>query len=206
MKMSKKAEQDAILVKVLRNENSSDREKQKAFEELYSKYQSPLGFYFLKTTKDYDTAEDLKMITFQKAHASIESYDENFGVFSTWLYRIARNTLIDHKRKDRHEELSLDALAGKTSEDNEGMEFQIESTVFSPEEEIIRAENAKTVRIAIESIESENIRRIMNLRYMEELSFEEIAALEGVDKHNSTLRVNVMRGQEILKNKLTNVI
>ncbi|MEK6829763.1 MAG: sigma-70 family RNA polymerase sigma factor [Nanoarchaeota archaeon] len=202
VEISRRAEEDLTLVKVLQNKKASNREKQKAFEQLYSRHQSQMTFHFQKSVKDKDVAEDLKMITFEKIHSNIGSYNPKLGVFSTWMYKIALNTLIDHKRKDKYEVLSLDAIAGKTSEENEGMEFQIKSTAFTPEEELIRFENAKTVRSAIESIDSENIRRIMTYRFIDELSFEEIAVLEGVEKDNSTLRVNVMRGQSILKEKI----
>ena len=101
--------------------------------------------------------------------------------------------------------LSLDTLAGKTSEEHDGMEFQIISDALSPEQEMVREQNINTVRKAIDSIESEKIRKIMVYRFIDEVSFEEIAEREGVEKDSSTLRVSVMRGQKILEEKLANV-
>ena len=204
METSVQAQKDGEFVAVLQNVNSTDREKQKAFEALYTRHQRQLGIFFLKQISDSDTAEDLKMITFEKVHANIGSYDSGRVVFSTWMYKIALNTLIDNKRKDKFEILSLDSLAGKTSEDNDGMEFQIVSDSLSPEQEMIREQNIKTVRDAIDSIESDKIRRLMVYRFIDELSFEEIAEREGVEKDSSTLRVNAMRGQKILEEKLAN--
>jgi len=205
MEISVQAQKDGELVAVLQNENSTNREKQKAFEALYSRHQRQVGIYFLKQMRDEDTAEDLKMVTFEKVHANIGGYDSSRCVFSTWMYKIALNTLIDHKRKDRFEVLSLDSLASKTSDENEGMEFQILSNTLSPEQEMIREQNITAVREAIDSIKSEKIRRLMTYRFIDELTFEEIAELEGVDKDSSTLRVNTMRGQKILEDKLVNV-
>jgi RNA polymerase sigma-70 factor (ECF subfamily) len=206
METSVQAQKDAGFIAILQNPKSTEREKQKAFEALYSKHQKQVGIYFLKQmhNKDADTAEDLKMVTFEKVHKKIGEYNADKAVFTTWMYSIARNTLIDHKRKDRFEVLSLDALAGKTSEENDGMEFQIQSDAISPEQDMIREQNIKAVREAIDSIDNENIRRIMTYRFIEELSFEEIAEREGVDKDNSTLRVNSKRGREILREKLAN--
>ena len=202
--ISKRATEDKKLVEVLQNKKATDREKQKAFEELYSRHQSQMSFYFKKNVKDHEVAEDLKMVVFQKVHLSIGGYDKKTAVFSTWLYKIALNTLIDHKRKEKIEVLSLNALADKTSEDNDGMEFQILSDAVTPEEKMVRDEKAKAVRIAINSIKSESIRRIMELRFLKEMSFEEIAEVEGIDD-NSTLRVTVMRGQNMIKDSLVNV-
>lgn len=204
METSAQAKKDGEFVAVLQNVNSTERQKQKAFETLYTRHQRQVGIFFLKQINNSDIAEDLKMITFEKVHANIGSYDSSRVVFSTWMYKIALNTLIDSKRKDKFEVLSLDTLAGKTSEEHDGMEFQIISDSLSPEQEMIREQNIKTVRDAIDSIESDKIRKLMVYRFIDELSFEEIAEREGVDKDSSTLRVNAMRGQKILEEKLAN--
>ena len=204
MGISKQATEDGVLVAVLQDANSTQREKQKAFDELYSRHQKQVGIYFLKQMRDEDTAEDLKMVTFEKVHENIGKYNAKSAVFSTWMYKIALNTLIDHKRKDKFEVLSLDALTGKTSEDNDGMDFQIVSDAITPEQVMVRDQNIKAVRDAIASIENDKIRQLMTYRFIDELSFPEIAKLKGMDKENSTLRVNAMRGQKLLKEILTN--
>lgn len=201
--ISTQAQKDLNIVAVLRNELASNRDKQKAFNELYAEHQRQIGFFFLKNVKDVDSAEDLKMITFEKLHEKIDSYDSNSGAFSTWMYTIARNVLIDHKRKDKFEVLSIDSLATKVSENHDGMEFQIEGYGLTPEQEMIRDQNIASVRKAIESIASSRIRRIMTYRFIDELSFKEIAQLEGVSENCSTLRVNSNRGQKILMELLS---
>ncbi len=202
--ISTQAKRDLEIVSVLRSETSTSREKQKAFNELYSIHQRQIGNYFSKNLRNEDIAEDLKMITFEKAHENIARYDENSAVFSTWMYSIAKNVLIDHKRKDKFEVLSIDSLATKVSENHDGMEFQIYGDGLSPEQEMIREQNSASVRKAIESISSRKIRRIMTYRFIDELSFKEIAVLEGVSEDCSTLRVSSKRGQKILAEKLAN--
>jgi len=162
-----------------------------------------MGIYFAKQVKDVDSAEDLKMVTFEKVHEKIDSYDSNASVFSTWMYTIARNVLIDHKRKDKFEVLSIDTLAVKVSENHDGMEFQIMGHGLSPEQEMVRDENIASIRKAIGSISNDKIRRIMTYRFIDELSFKEIAELEGVSEDCSTLRVHSRRGQKILAELLS---
>lgn len=201
--ISVQAQKDLDIVTVLKNELASNRDKQKAFNDLYARYQKQMGIYFAKQVKDADSAEDLKMVTFEKVHEKITSYDSNVSVFSTWMYTIARNVLIDHKRKDKFEVLSIDVLAVKVSENHDGMEFQIAGSGLSPEQEMVRDENIASIRKAIESISNDKIRRIMTYRFIDELSFKEIAQLEGVSEDCSTLRVHSKRGQAILAELLS---
>lgn len=201
--ISAQAQKDSNIIAVLKNELASNREKQNAFSELYTRYQKQVGIYFLKQVKDVDSAEDLKMITFEKVHEKIALYDSTSAVFSTWMYTIAKNVLIDHKRKDKFEVLSIDVLAVKVSENHDGMEFQIAGSGLSPEQEIVREENIASIRKAIESISNEKIRRIMTYRFIDELSFKEIAELEGVSEDCSTLRVHSKRGQAMLAELLS---
>jgi RNA polymerase sigma-70 factor, ECF subfamily len=201
--ISEQAKKDLDIVTILKDEFASNRDKQKAFDELYGRYQKQMGIYFAKQVKDADSAEDLKMMTFEKVYEKIDSYDSNFGVFSTWMYSIAKNILIDSKRKDKFEVLSIDVLAVKVSENHDGMEFQIEGSGLSPEQEMVRDENIKLIHKAIASISNGKIRRIMTYRFIDELSFKEIAELEGVPEDCSTLRVHSRRGQAILAELLT---
>ncbi len=203
VEISAQAQKDLDIITVLKSEVASNRDKQKAFNDLYARYQKQMGIYFAKQVKDADSAEDMKMVTFEKVHEKIASYDSNASVFSTWMYTIAKNVLIDSKRKDKFEVLSIDVLAVKVSENHDGMEFQIAGNGLSPEQEMVRDENIKSIRKAIESISNEKIRRIMTYRFIDELSFKEIAQLEGVSEDCSTLRVHSKRGQAIIAELLS---
>lgn len=205
MEISVQAQKDAVVVDVLKDAQASEREKQRAFNELYARHQKQVGIYFSKKFRDADLAEDLKMITFEKIHENIQNFDSARAVFSTWMYTIAKNVMIDHKRKEDFEVLSIDALATKVSDNHDGMEFQIMGDSLSPEQVMIRQQNKQAVLKAIDGISSPKIRRIMTYRFIDELSFKEIAEREGVDVESSTLRVSSTRGQKILSEKLANL-
>lgn len=203
METSKNAQDDLMLITVLNDANSTEREKQKAFEKIYSRYQNQISFFFLKNIKDSETAEDLKMVAFEKVHMNIANYDSSKAAFSTWLYYIAKNVLIDHRRKNKFEVLSIDSLASKTSHEHEGLEFQIKGDSMTPEQVMIGAQISEAVNNAIGSIKSEKIRRLIQYRLIDGLSFEEIAKREGVKVNCSTIRVNAMRGQKIIQELLS---
>jgi len=199
-KDSEQATKDKLCVAILQDENSSSREKERAFNELYSRHNQQVRIHFLKKLRESDVAEDLLMVTFQKVHENIQSYDSQYA-FSTWMYKIANHTLIDFTRKAKFEVLSLDALTGKTSEDNDGMDFQIDSGVANPEQIIVHSEVVAEVHNAINSLKSGKIRDLMVCRYIKELSYEETAKELGLED-NSTMRTSVRRGKDALKKKL----
>ena len=199
---SKQSIEDRGLIAVLQDVNATGREKEKAFNQLYSNHQRQVLVYFLKKVSDTEVAEDLKMVTFEKVHANIANYNPEYA-FSTWMYKIAKNTLIDNSRKAQHEVLSIDLLSGRTSEGNDGMEFQIPSDVLDPEQGLVRNEEISQVRDAIDTIENDLIRELMTHRFISDLSFKQIAKKMGIE-NNSTLRVNISRGKDILKEILVN--
>jgi RNA polymerase sigma-70 factor (ECF subfamily) len=201
---SVQAAKDKEFVSILQNKEATAREKASAFNSLYSRHTKQVKFFFLKRLRDEEISDDLLMITFQKAYENINSYKKEMGAFSTWLYKIAGNNLIDYTRKANFEVLSLDALTKKTVDENYGMEFQLDSGLRNPEEEVVHSEVVAQVHEAINSLDSPLVKELMICRYIEGLSYKEAAKKLGV-KDNSTLRISVLRGKEALEKKLFNI-
>ena len=73
----------------------------KAFDKLVVKYQSPIRRFFLtQTGGDNQLSDDLAQDTFVKAYTNITKF-HGLSSFSTWLYRIAYNTLYDYFRRNK---------------------------------------------------------------------------------------------------------
>ena len=196
--VSKRLIEDKALANILKDKNSTSRQKELAFNKLYANNQRQVMLFFLKKLRDSETAEDLKMITFEKAYDKIASYNDNYA-FSTWLYKIAYNTFVDNARSQKQEDISINHLE-KRSYDG-AVEFQIKSKTLDPSQELERKSRISAVRKAIDMIEDDFIRELIEKRFIEELSFKQIAKEMGIE-NNSTLRVVVRRGKEILKNEL----
>lgn len=192
-----KIELDKALVAIVKDVTAKERLRREAFNQLYENHQRQVFFYLLKNVKDSETAEDLMMVTFEKAHEKIHMYEDTFA-FSTWLYKIALNCLIDHKRKATFEVLSIESLKSFIGSEGDIFEFQIASNSLNPEEIVIRDNKISMVQKAIEAIDNELIKSLMTERFINDLSFEQIAEKIGVD-NNSTIRVNIARGKEIIK-------
>lgn len=196
---SQQAIEDKNYVSILQDENASARAKEFAFNQLYSRHHKNVGHFFKVRLNNEDDAEDLKMITFEKVHANIGKYNDQFA-FSTWLYNIAKNTYIDHLRRESDDTPVFSISEHEGNED--AVPFQIKSDFLNPEQELLRDERVAEVRDAIDSIENEFIRELMTERFINDISFEEIAEKLGIE-NNSTLRVNILRGKEILKEALS---
>jgi len=135
-----------------------------AFTPLYEAYAQNIYRFLFYRVFSRETAEDLTSKTFMKALEKIQLYDPRKGAFSSWLYRIARNTLIDHVRADRP---SLDI-----------------ETVFSLGEESTLSEQSdakeklRKVWAYLETLPLEQ-RNVVLMRAWDGLSYREIADILG---------------------------
>lgn len=68
------------------------------FDDLYEMYAEKIYRFIYFKTFHKETAEDLTSEVFMKAIERMNQYDESKGAFGAWLYRVARNTVIDHYR------------------------------------------------------------------------------------------------------------
>ncbi len=184
--LSEKAKQDYELVKLAIDGNS------KAFEELFSRYRDAIYFMLLKMVNNKIDAEDLTYEAFGKAFRNLEQYSPRFA-FSTWLFKIASNNCIDFLRKKRNNTVSLD---GNDVEENEKtILMTIPSDVLNPEQEYIKAQKAIIMREEVGKLK-ERYRRLIELRYFNEYSYEEIA--EELDLPLGTVKAQLFRARELL--------
>ena len=166
---------------------------QKAYAELMQRYKDSIYFMALKMVNNKDDAMDLTVETFGKAFENIEKYKPDFA-FSTWLFRIATNNCIDFIRKKR-----LDVVSLHTLKDGDGDEHQldIKSDVLNPEEHSIKKEESEKLKALIEHLPV-RYRKLILLRYFEELSYEEIAV--ELDLPLGTVKAQLFRARDLLSN------
>ena len=85
--------------------------RQNAFDELMKRYKSKIFSYLLRSVRNYEDAEDITIEVFFKAYRALENWQPK-AKFSTWLYKIAANLVIDyHRSKARHPVYALEDMA-----------------------------------------------------------------------------------------------
>ena len=187
--LSVKAQYDVELVK-----RAVHQHDQAAYAELLDRYRESVYFLLLKMVNNKDDAEDLTIEAFGKAFKNIEQYTPNFA-FSTWLFRIATNNCIDFIRKKRMVTVSLDRTF--TTGDGDEMTMDVRADQPDPEEHMIRKQKNVLMRSLVEKLKP-RYRVLIELRYFQELSYEEIA--ERLDLPLGTVKAQLFRSREFLYN------
>jgi RNA polymerase sigma factor (sigma-70 family) len=153
------------------------------YAHIINKYKNPLYATILRMTKNPHDAQDLVQEAFIKVYQQLVKYD-NTGSFSSWLYRVAINHCMDEFRKKRYKM--------KQVEIDEG-------TVVNPDyPEVIflKKEKSRQVERLIATL-PEDERMIILLRYVNELSYQEISEL--VEAPLSTVRNKLHRAKKKMR-------
>lgn len=187
---TEKAQRDYQLVCLAREKGD-----QRAYADLMRMYREPIYLMLLKMTNNPTEADDLTIEAFGKAFASLHLYTPTHA-FSTWLFSIATNNCVDFIRKKRLQTVYLDDI--RTG--NEVYEYPIPSEAHNPEETIIHQQRVQMLREVVSQLKP-RYRRLVELRYFEELSYEEIA--EQLNLPLGTVKVQLFRARDLLHNILT---
>src|SRR3989339_84820 len=171
---------------MLSNESDLIRESQEggneAFGELYDEYIQKIYKFVYFKTHHKEVAENLTSKAFIKAFEKIKSYDSRKASFSTWLYGIARNTVIDYYRTKKlninvEDVWDLPAKNGLLEDVDNRMKL----------EEV--GKHLKTLDVGQ--------REIIIMRVWDDLSYKEIAQIIG--KSEANCRMMYMRAVGKLK-------
>ena len=168
---------------------------QRAYADLMRMYKEPIYLMLLKMTNNPTEADDLTIEAFGKAFASLHLYTPTHA-FSTWLFSIATNNGVDYIRKKRLQTVYLDDM--RTSTDD-AWEYPIPSEASNPEESIIHEQRVQMLREVVKQLKP-RYRRLVELRYFDELSYEEIA--EELNLPLGTVKVQLFRARDLLQNIL----
>jgi RNA polymerase sigma factor (sigma-70 family) len=165
---------------------------QQAYATLMKRYKKAVYFMILKMIRDADDAEDLTMEAFAKAFKNLERFKKDY-TFSTWLFRIATNNTIDFIRKKKLKTMSLN----NTLSDDSGnsVTIDIEDDDNNPQDVYIRTQRIEMVRIFVDKLPAK-YRKLVQLRYFDELSYEEIA--QELQKPLGTVKAQLHRSRELL--------
>lgn len=162
------------------------------YSELMRRYQRKILafiYHMLKSAHMELMAEDLCSETFYKAFRSLHSFREVDASFSTWLYTIARNTVLSELRKQRAASVPLE----------ESGFVPVAPSDVAPEQAILRSERVELVREAINNL-PEKQRSALILREYDQLDYQEIANVLG--QSVSAVKSLLFRARSSVKSQL----
>lgn len=153
------------------------------FTEVYLKYSDKIFRFLYWHCQDIQKAEDLTSEVFFRAFKKWQEFKDEYP--QAWLYRIARNLLIDSYRSKR----SLSSL-------EEALEISIDEDLI---ENLEKNEEVQKLKLALGKL-PENLRQVIILRFFEDLSSAEVGSILGIAEGN--VRVLQYRGLQKLKEEL----
>jgi RNA polymerase sigma-70 factor (ECF subfamily) len=165
-------------------------------DELIVRYQHRLLRYLLYLTSSRELAEDLFQEVWMRVLIRGGQYNGK-ARFDTWLFTIARNLVIDYRRK--RTVASLDELFEGSSEDDRPMSFEISDAQPSPFDRFASLEDRNRIAEALLEVDT-LYREVLVLRFHEELSLQEIATVTRAPL--STVKSRLYRGLAAIKPKL----
>jgi len=161
-----------------------------SFEELVRRYQRPISAYVYRMVGNYESALDLTQEIFIKVYSSLERYRPEFK-FSTWIYKIAHNSAVDHLRRSTTREQSL--VLGP---EGDQYDLPVESGRLSPEQESERKERRCEIESVVRTLPA-NYRELIILRHSQDLSYEEIVEVTGLPL--GTVKNRLFRAREMMR-------
>lgn len=161
---------------------------QQAFTFLLDRYWNEVYGFMLKRTENETDSEDIVIETFAKAFDRITTYNPEFA-FNTWLIAIAKNVHVDLLRKKK-----ASHFIDITDEDDDKA-YNVADDALSGEDELIRQQNLASLLQCIKQLKP-YYQEVIQLRYFQELSYQEIAAQLNEPLNN--IKVKVLRAKKLL--------
>jgi RNA polymerase sigma-70 factor (ECF subfamily) len=173
-----------------------------AFEQLVDRHQSALGGFFYRHLRDWQLAEDLTQETLLRVHSTAWDYLPR-GCFKGWMFRIARNLMIDSTRRRSHDALVNAARTQRSRhDDTESVLERLAGDFVLPEDKADQNEFAKIVGELLLKIPEEQ-RLTFMMHHFSGLSLPEVAdAMEAnLPTTKSRLRLAREKLRELLADR-----
>jgi RNA polymerase sigma-70 factor (ECF subfamily) len=156
-----------------------------AFGELYTCHVTKIYRYVYYNVHNKERAEDITQEVFLKAWKAIGSCKGKETTFSSWLYRIAHNLIIDKLRKSQKQSSHEAELPEDIRDASDAMEISLEQRDL----------------LKIIDVLSPNQRQVIMMKFIEDMDNREIAEIMG--KSPGAIRILQMRALETLRNTIS---
>jgi len=142
------------------------------FARLYDEYLDKVYRYIQYRVNNMQLAEALTSTVFEKALVNFGKFSSDRASFSTWIFSIARNVVIDHYRvSGKRQKVPLEEVTAQSSGTD------------SPEEELERKDELKRLNLCLAEL-SEEEQEIVRLKFGAELNNRQIGKMLGLSESN----------------------
>lgn len=178
------------------------RKEKEAFVQFYDLYLDKIYQYIYLKVGSKEDAEDLTSDFFLKVWNLIQAGKiSDYRTLKPFIYTVARNTIIDYyRRNNKNKNISLEENVFNT-EDDEGI--KLKDTIIDEKTNLEKVIDQEIeLKVVLEKMNhlKDEYREIIILKYLHELSIEEIAEI--MDKSKGNIRVLSYRAIQALKNLL----
>jgi RNA polymerase sigma-70 factor (ECF subfamily) len=151
-----------------------------AFTGIYKRYYAMIRQKYMTSIRfNQEIVDDLIQDLFIKVSENISKYSPEY-TFNSWITKVAKNHLVDYLRKGKLDIVSYDRNI--FNDEGDEMLFQPQdNNTLNGEEIIINKESKASLHEALNMLD-EDSRKIVMLRYFEELSYEEIVKQENISE------------------------
>ncbi len=163
-----------------------------ACEELFERCLPHIYRYILSRVRDQQLAEDLTGEVFLKVHQAIEKGSAWKYTFTSWLYKIASNQIIDHQRRDSK-------FTFKSIDQHEYLPSEQPDPLTSAQG-CLEAESLRAAIARLPNTQAE----VISLRFLEQYSVREVATL--LNKTELSVRALQFRGIRVLRESMVEEI
>jgi len=168
---------------------------QQAFKALVERYTAHL-YNFSRRFVGATAAPDIVQETYIKVWKNIRKFDTSRAHFKTWMFTIARNTVIDYMRKKK-----IAVFSDLNKNEDESFSESLPDNVILPDEALQKLEDRKFLNKLLDQIPP-MYREVLILYYQEEMTFSEIG--EMLDKPLNTVKSHHRRALKQLKKMTLN--
>ena len=168
-------------------------QNQAAYIVLYTRYNAGVKSHISRYVSQKEDVEDICLESFQKAFSQIATYNPEYK-FSTWLYRIARNTAFDHL--SRHDREKNNMPTTSINEDFAELK-ELPATMHNPEEDIINQQEYDKWLNNIEKLKDDYY-TVAKMNLIDNFGYKEIA--DALDMPINTVKTKIRRAKaQLLK-------
>jgi len=161
------------------------------FTFFYKKYYPKLIYYTSKMCGDQQKAEDVTTESFLTAFEKIDKYEKDKAQFSTWLFTIARNILLQDIKSSK-KIVSIDV---EIDEEGTTLKEFIKEDLSDNNSQNITDQKAEIIKRHIQNLK-EPYKKVIEMREIKKMAYKEIA--DELGKNLSTIKSQIRNGRIIL--------